>query len=1490
MASFELQILHASDLEGGVDAIDSAPNFAAIIDNLEDESPNTIILSAGDNYIPGPFFSAAGDSSVSETLQEVLDNPNAEEGVGRVDISIMNVVGFDASALGNHEFDAGTNTIATIIGTDISDSNEDGVLDEAGWLGAQFPYLSANLDFSNDPNLSGLFTDEVLLNTDFQSTLADLDAAQAAPKIAPATIINEGGELIGVIGATTPLLEQISSPGDTEVKDPGAGTNDMTALAAILQPTINQLLAQGINKIVLVSHLQQIQLEQELVPLLKGVDVAIAGGSDTLLADNEDVTRGLQPGDTPADNYPIVTENADGDPAVIVSTDGEYSYVGRLVVEFDENGVVLSDSIEPDVSGAFATTDEGVAALWGNLDAAFAEGTKGDLVQDLTAAVQEVVIAKDSNVFGETNVFLEGRREEVRTQESNLGNLTADANLFVAQQSDPTAVVSIKNGGGIRDLIGFIDGNTGEELPPQSNPLSGKEEGEVSQLDIENSLRFNNALTLITVTAEQLLQVIEHGVSATEPGATPGQFPQIGGVAFSFDPSQAPGDRVQSLAIQDEVGNVTDAIAEDGEVVGDPNRPIRVVTLNFLANGGDGYPFSDFVAANPEFANRVDLIGEDTNGNGILDAGEDFNLNGNLDSPVATDPGAATFTDPGTEQDALAEYLAANFTAEPFDVEDVAPNEDERIQNLSERSDTVLSSLPVTPSNAIELTAIGTYETGVFDESAAEIVDYDPDSQRLFVVNANDASVDVLDASDPTELTLIDTIDVSLLGGVANSVDVFDGIVAVAIENEDTQSPGTVAFFEADGDLELLNSVTVGALPDMLTFTPDGRKMLVANEGEPSDFYTVDPEGSVSIIDVSAGVANITQDDVTTAGFTTFNKQKDDLVTEGVRIFGPNASVAQDLEPEYITVSEDSTTAWIALQENNALGVLDIDSGEITDILPLGFKDHSIAGNGLDVNDADDAINIANWPVFGIYQPDAITSYEVNDETFIITANEGDSRDYDGFGEEASVAGLELDPTAFLNAAELQTDEALGRLLVTRANGDTDSDGKFEELYAFGGRSFSIWTGEGELVYDSGDDFEKITASLPQDFNSNNDENDSFDDRSNDKGPEPEGITTGVINDRTYAFIGLERVGGIMAYDVTDPSNPTFVQYINNRDFSGDAEAGTAGDLGPEGLTFISAEDSPNGNPLLAVANEVSGTTTLFEIANILDGSAGQNTFSLSPGNGAYTISNFGGVGVGASPSANAIAEVDTLQFTGKDLTAQNLLLTQEGSDLLIAFEGTQDIEVRLKNFNLEDLDNLQQSTGAAVDIGNILFDGQNEIQDSFDVFNANLQQEQIFKGNTVTFLNDLDNDIQGYGDSNDVINAQGGNDTIRGFSGDDILRGGTGSDRLFGGEENDYLIGGEGDDLLNGGFGQDTLLGGSGSDYFVLAKAKGPDTILDFTDTQDLIGLSGGLEFNSLTITQGMGSNQDNTLINIANSGELLAILSGVQSSTITSTDFFTV
>lgn len=499
----------------------------------------------------------------------------------------------------------------------------------------------------------------------------------------------------------------------------------------------------------------------------------------------------------------------------------------------------------------------------------------------------------------------------------------------------------------------------------------------------------------------------------------------------------------------------------------------------------------------------------------------------------------------------------------------------------------------------LSLEVIGQHQTGVFAEGAAEVVAYDAGTKRVFKVNAKAATVDVLDISNPASPTLVSTIDATALGGSANSVAVNKGVAAVAIEAANKQEPGVVAFYDAS-TLALIHSVTVGALPDMLTFTPNGRYVLVANEGEPSDDYSVDPEGSVSIIDLRPGIANAK---VVTADFKAFNGQAAELRGKGVRIFGPGSTVAQDLEPEYITVSDNSRFAWVSLQEANAIGLIDVKRGQVVDIQPLGTKDHSLGRNKLDASDKDGAINIANWPVKGMYQPDAIASYNYRGDTFIVTANEGDSRDYDGFSEEARVKDLILDPSVFPNAAELQKDENIGRLKTTLVNGDTDGDGDVDEIYSYGARSFSIRTSRGRLVYDSGADFEKITKRLlPKEFNSNHNKNASFDSRSDDKGPEPEGVALGEIRGHVFAFIGLERIGGIMVYDVTNPYKVSFVDYVNHRDFSVAAQLPdgstnpAVGDLGPEGLTFIPAGKSPSKKPLLVVGNEVSGTTTIYQI------------------------------------------------------------------------------------------------------------------------------------------------------------------------------------------------------------------------------------------------------------------------------------------------------
>jgi DNA-binding beta-propeller fold protein YncE len=506
--------------------------------------------------------------------------------------------------------------------------------------------------------------------------------------------------------------------------------------------------------------------------------------------------------------------------------------------------------------------------------------------------------------------------------------------------------------------------------------------------------------------------------------------------------------------------------------------------------------------------------------------------------------------------------------------------------------------------HSIELSKLGTYVSGGFAVGAAEIVTYDSKTRRAFVVNAGAVSVDVLDVSNPASPTKVGAIDAASLGGSANSVAVHGGVLAVAIEAVNKQDDGLVAFYRTH-TLQFLGSVTVGALPDMLTFTPDGRFVLVANEGEPNDAYTVDPEGSVSIIDLRRGVAKAT---VRHATFERFNNQADGLRAKGVRIYGPNASVAQDFEPEYITVA--GNRAYVTLQESNAIAVIDIQRAKVVEILPLGYKDHSQYGNQLDPSDRDGGIVIGNWPVRGMYEPDAIASYRHKGQTYLVTANEGDTRDYDGFAEEVRVGAgsVKLDATVFPNGAALKANASLGRLTITNALGDADADGDYDALYVPGARSFSIWTTKGVQVFDSGSDFEAITANLfPDTFNSNHEEQPSRDTRSDNKGPEPEGLALGEVLGRTFAFVGLERMSGIMVYDITDPSAAFFVQYIDNRNFAvppcvADAAGActianpAAGDLGPEGLHFVPWYRSPTLKPLLLVGNEISGTTTVYEV------------------------------------------------------------------------------------------------------------------------------------------------------------------------------------------------------------------------------------------------------------------------------------------------------
>ena len=432
--------------------------------------------------------------------------------------------------------------------------------------------------------------------------------------------------------------------------------------------------------------------------------------------------------------------------------------------------------------------------------------------------------------------------------------------------------------------------------------------------------------------------------------------------------------------------------------------------------------------------------------------------------------------------------------------------------------------------------------------------------------------------------------------------------MAVAVEAAVRTDNGHAVFFSLrrTGAPRFIAAVEVGAVPDMVTFSEHGKYALVANEGEPNAAYTIDPPGSVSIIEVSRlGRSRA----VRHAGFERFDRpwRRARLERDGVRIFGPNASVSQDLEPEYIAVRGNK--AYVTLQENNALAIVDIDSARVEDVVGLGLKNHSLAGAALDASDQDSSINIRNWPVHGMYMPDAVHAFAAKGRTFLIMANEGDAREYAGYVEAVRLNNplYILDPAAFPDALQLKANTALGRLNVSTASGDTDGDGDFDRIDAFGGRSVSIRDDDGRLVWDSGDLFERLSAQLDGTitvFNTTNTAN-SRDNRSDDKGIEPESVVVGEVRGRPYAFVGLERDGGIVVLDLSNPAAPSVVTYATNRKLPKNPVTGAflpcndvndCGDLGPEGLTFVPAKRSPTGKALLMVSNEVSSTTTVWTI------------------------------------------------------------------------------------------------------------------------------------------------------------------------------------------------------------------------------------------------------------------------------------------------------
>lgn len=496
------------------------------------------------------------------------------------------------------------------------------------------------------------------------------------------------------------------------------------------------------------------------------------------------------------------------------------------------------------------------------------------------------------------------------------------------------------------------------------------------------------------------------------------------------------------------------------------------------------------------------------------------------------------------------------------------------------------------PSNQISLNYIGSFDPSGNNSSSTEIVVHDPATQRLFTISSLTDVFDIISFSNPSSPSVISTINMAPYGGIT-SIAVKNGIVAAASPNTNPQQNGSVVFFDINGNF--LKQVSVGALPDMITFSPDGTKVMTANEGEPNDAYTVDPEGSISIIDISGGIANLTQSNVTTLNFNAFDSQVAALAATGLRKVRTNNTLSQDLEPEYITISSDSQKAWVTLQENNAVAEVNLATKTITGIWGLGKKDMSLPGNGFDASDNNNEILIANWPVKAYYTPDAVQNYKVGNTHYIVTANEGDEKDLSGFSERTTVGANTYtpDPSIFPQAAVLKASYNLGRFRVSSATGNTDGDSDFEEIAALGARSFSIFNADTrQIVYDSGDQFERyIAANHPLIFNADNESN-TVKSRSRAKGPEPEGVALGNINGQTYAFITLERTGGVMVYNITNPDNPTFTDYKHSR-----MTSAYGGDNGPEGIIYIAPENTTTGKGYVIIANEISGTLSMYEIA-----------------------------------------------------------------------------------------------------------------------------------------------------------------------------------------------------------------------------------------------------------------------------------------------------
>ncbi|MEK4484682.1 choice-of-anchor I family protein [Psychrobacillus sp. FSL H8-0484] len=1070
--NFNLSIMHVNDIHANTD---KAPKLVTAVKEVRTVKPDALLLNAGDVFSGTLYFN---------------------EFLGKADLEFMNLMKVDAMTFGNHEFDLGSSAEGHKALVDFIEA-------------AQFPFVSANVDFSKDDKFTGLF------NTKIPTT-------PEKGNIYTGIVKEVNGEKVGIFGLTTAETKDIASPGEITFSNYIEDAEKMVA----------EFEAMGINKIVALTHIgfddnAAMDNDQELAAKVDGIDVIVGGHSHTQL------------------NAPVVVDKDKSgkakDKTIIVQAYQYSDYLGTLDVEFDKNGVVVKHA-----GKLIKTADKAEDADAVKLLKPYKDQIKAVNEKEIGVTLDNALLSPRTTDVG----YVPGT--SVRASETILGNLITDGMLTKAQEyvKDKNVIMAFQNGGGIRAGIGA---------------------GPITVGEVITVLPFGNTLATMEVTGAELKEAFE--ISVSQYPKENGGFLHVSGAKVEFDSSKKgrivdnkgvitqEGERVVSISYKSGDGSYTEIDLEDDET------KYTIATNAFTAKGGDGYK----------------VLGDAYTEGRVTDLGlSDWeNLKDHL---------IAVKNDIPTEIEGRIVDVKA--PTEPVIVEDPG--------TTPEPVPTTAPPLYNSNPEKLAVSQIARYDSGQ-GETGTEILAYDVESNKGFVTNGAVGGFDILTFADlkSGEFKQVDStkrvvIEDYGIPGVKNITSIAShptaDLIAIAAYGEKTD-PGYIVFATKDG--KYVKHVKVGALPDMVTFTPDGTKAIVANEGEPNKNTTIDPKGSISVIDVASLTA-------TPLNFT------EAMLDENVRASYKGASILEQLEPEYVTVSEDSKTAYVTLQENNAIATVDLVNNEILHVKGLGVIDHSIEGNEMDANKDDKKADILKQPILTFHMPDAVDTFTVADKTYIITPNEGDSRDYadDGGYSEVSDLGklklpISLKAANYKNYTQEELDAfditTLAGYKVTTENGLNAAGTAYEAIYGYGGRSFSIFDAATmEQVFDSGSEFEQIIAEkTPQYFNTSSDAI-KVDNRSDDKGPEPETAVVGEVDGKMYAFIALERYSGIMVYDLTNVAAPEFVTLISSRDFSLDA----AGDVSPEGLQFIPASESPTGKALLAATHEVSGTVAVYEFGD----------------------------------------------------------------------------------------------------------------------------------------------------------------------------------------------------------------------------------------------------------------------------------------------------